>query len=829
MSRMAPALTHALRIDTLIGSVLALLGGLTTCGWLLQVRAMVELHHGLIPMVFNTGLCFLLSGIALALSSSRHAAAKSARSAIAVVLISLCGLTLAEIMLDTSLGIDLASLHEWFDYGNTKPGRMAPNTASGFILIGAAIFLSDRVRTTRSALAVVALTFSVLAVGLTGLVGYLLAPDLLFGWARSARMAVQTASGMILASMGLWLSWSRSAWYLSEEHLREDGKIRLLSAAILVIVTTTAGLTGFVLLQRSLETALEGRLEAIIQSRGPWFRAMTEQAGADARFSVDLSGLKAAARDLLTQSKGADLHKHAALAEPLLKRFRAIAIEDADQKRVAAFGSIDPQPAFTAALDPLGANQIVWSGQTILRTRVALEAEGKRVGSILIDQAMPDLDGPLFNMATLGRTAEVSACVLSESRLRCLPNSKNAAPFTVAVRGGASPLPMEIALQGKRGVVYTLDYKRNNVIAAYGELVPGLGFVAKQDTAEAYSPIRRALTIGFPMILMVTLIGAGLMVWHLNPLVARMRRSERAAADAAVKTHAIMEAAGEGIVTIDPRGVIQSANGAAHQIFGYENAKLLGRNVVDLVPEQARDAHLQGLTRLAEGAAPDLLDTPNIQVRGMKADGSQFPLEFTISAASVAGQPLFVGVMRDITARRETEEKMSRLAQYDSLTGLPNRALFMDRLGTALHRAKRSQRILALMFVDLDGFKEINDTFGHREGDGVLVEAATRLSSAVRKSDTVARLAGDEFTIILENLGNSEADAQAITAKVVEVMRAPFIVAGQAANITASIGLVVHAPHRDDADVAELLSRADDAMYEAKRSGKNAYRMFAAA
>ena len=111
----------------------------------------------------------------------------------------------------------------------------------------------------------------------------------------------------------------------------------------------------------------------------------------------------------------------------------------------------------------------------------------------------------------------------------------------------------------------------------------------------------------------------------------------------------------------------------------------------------------------------------------------------------------------------------------------------------------------------------------------MLVEAATRLSSAVRKSDTVARLAGDEFTIILENLGNSEADAEAITAQVVEVMRAPFMVAGQAAKITASIGLVVHAPHQNHADVAELLSRADDAMYEAKRSGKNAFRVFAPA
>ncbi len=227
-------------------------------------------------------------------------------------------------------------------------------------------------------------------------------------------------------------------------------------------------------------------------------------------------------------------------------------------------------------------------------------------------------------------------------------------------------------------------------------------------------------------------------------------------------------------------------------------------------------------------AAPGLLGDANMRINGLRADGSDFPLEATLSATSVAG--LTVVVMRDVALQRETEEKMSRLAQYDSLTGLPNRALFMDRLAMSLVRARRNGQTLALLFVDLDGFKGINDSHGHREGDAVLVETARRLSAAVRRSDTVARLAGDEFTIILENLISSEADAEAITAKIVGTMREPFMLAGSTqVRVSASIGLVVHAASDGDLDVSELLKRADDAMYDVKRDGKDGYRLFVAA
>ncbi|RZA17363.1 MAG: GGDEF domain-containing protein, partial [Lysobacteraceae bacterium] len=167
----------------------------------------------------------------------------------------------------------------------------------------------------------------------------------------------------------------------------------------------------------------------------------------------------------------------------------------------------------------------------------------------------------------------------------------------------------------------------------------------------------------------------------------------------------------------------------------------------------------------------------------------------------------------------------SRLAQYDTLTGLPNRSLFMDRLATAGLRAGRARRALAVLFLDLDGFKAINDDFGHKEGDAVLVETAYRLSQAVRKSDTVARLGGDEFTIVLEQLSEPLADVQSVAEKIIQAMRAPFMVQGQARHVTVSVGAAVRLDDQPTLTTTALLNRADAAMYEAKRAGKNAFRI----
>ncbi len=181
------------------------------------------------------------------------------------------------------------------------------------------------------------------------------------------------------------------------------------------------------------------------------------------------------------------------------------------------------------------------------------------------------------------------------------------------------------------------------------------------------------------------------------------------------------------------------------------------------------------------------------------------------------------GVMLDVSDRKKAEEQVRRLAFYDALTGLPNRALFIDRLDQSLAQSERDGRMLALMYLDLDRFKEINDTYGHAAGDMVLQASAQRLISCIRRNDTVARLGGDELVILLPGLEHRE-QASAVAKKILKVMAVPFQVEDQQVVVTPSIGIVFFPEH--GSQLGELLKRADIAMYAAKGMGRNRYAYF---
>lgn len=187
------------------------------------------------------------------------------------------------------------------------------------------------------------------------------------------------------------------------------------------------------------------------------------------------------------------------------------------------------------------------------------------------------------------------------------------------------------------------------------------------------------------------------------------------------------------------------------------------------------------------------------------------------------GQGLEVMVADRVADLRESEARMTHLARYDALTGLPNRHLFQDRLREAIDRADREGRHMALMFVDLDHFKQINDSLGHAVGDAVLRAVAVRLRDTMRDTDTVARLGGDEFTIVCEDLPDI-ASAVQVASKVREALSESLVVDGRAFGVSASVGVAIHAPGADDRD--HLLRSADIAMYRAKDSGRNAFAVF---
>jgi two-component system cell cycle response regulator len=287
---------------------------------------------------------------------------------------------------------------------------------------------------------------------------------------------------------------------------------------------------------------------------------------------------------------------------------------------------------------------------------------------------------------------------------------------------------------------------------------------------------------------------------------------------------AALNSAANGIVITDINATVEWANPAFARMTGMSLAEAVGRKPNELVNSGKQNE--QFYRRMWETILDGQVWSGEIVNR--RKDGSLYDEALTISPVTDSSGKIqhFVAIKQDISERKATEERVQHLAHHDQLTDLPNRVLLRDRLFQALAQARRDRSTLALMFLDLDQFKPVNDTLGHDIGDLLLKEVARRLKSCVpRDSDTVSRLGGDEFVILLAQIEKA-VDAVLVAGKLLAALQQPFSIGAHVIKISASIGIAVYPQHGED--VNALLKNADTAMYHAKKAGRNCYRFFRA-
>jgi diguanylate cyclase (GGDEF)-like protein/PAS domain S-box-containing protein len=298
---------------------------------------------------------------------------------------------------------------------------------------------------------------------------------------------------------------------------------------------------------------------------------------------------------------------------------------------------------------------------------------------------------------------------------------------------------------------------------------------------------------------------------------ARLRERE-------ARLQAILNKAADAILTIDGDGVLMSANAAAGRLFGYAPERMTALPLDKLIPVgvgEAAGLDAAGLLRMIACGV-----THEYELPGWRSDGSEFPLAMSVSEVELPDEHLFVAILHDLTEQHLAQERIHRLAHHDTLTGLANRLSLNLRLEQLLAQTRRSGGAAAVLFIDLDHFKKINDTYGHQTGDLLLVAVAQRLQELLREVDTIARLGGDEFIVVTSGTVTPD-EASNIAVRIVDALTAPYHLQGKTVHTGASVGVAMFPSDGDDGST--LMRHADTAMYAAKSQGRGNFQFFSAA
>ncbi len=308
---------------------------------------------------------------------------------------------------------------------------------------------------------------------------------------------------------------------------------------------------------------------------------------------------------------------------------------------------------------------------------------------------------------------------------------------------------------------------------------------------------------------------------HIAEIIKR-KQAEETVKEVEEKFETISLAAQHAIIIIDVEGDVTYWNRAAEKTFGYTSEEITGKELHRMItPDRYYDSYRKGFEKFKETGQGNAIGQ-TLEMEGVRKDGTNIPVELSLAAIKNKGSWNAIGIIRDITERKKTQDKLLYLASHDQLTGLPNRNLFNDRMSVAFSHAQRYGKELAVMVIDMDNFKAINDSMGHDIGDRLLKAVGERMTALLRKSDTVARIGGDEFCLVGQ-LNGDQTEAR-LAEKIVKAFAKPFRLNGYPVTETLSIGVSVFP--RDGEEIDTLMKKADIALYRAKDAGRNGYQIY---
>jgi diguanylate cyclase (GGDEF)-like protein/PAS domain S-box-containing protein len=675
-------------------------GLIVMLGWLSQMRALLLALPNSGFTTFNSAVLFVLCGTWVVLTVARPDRYRSIRRFIAGVVICLSGSVIVEHLGDVNFGIDLLSLHRWVQSDNPMLGRLAPNTAASFLIAGALLVLFDlRGGAYRESAFLTFLRITLALVAGTGLLGYILQLEWLYKWFVHNRMGLNTAIAMTVLATTLFLA--------TQPRLQLDDarRISVFASGLLTLVAAVAALTGFAVFKQGMQTSLASNIQSVADSRTEFLLANIKQGQRSSQAIANYSTLKElsaewAAGKSISNQLGYDL-RDAALALGLgfiqVRSNRGVPIA---QVGVASEEAELDLPIRTQE----GSTSLIWNGGAVLRVTLPLKSGSRVVGSIVTEQALPEVAQVFRYTDSMGETGEIKLCGRNDDELECFPSrlvpKVHRVPF---FKNGNPSFPVARAILGESGQLDIVDFRGVRVFASYRPVGDtGLGLVAKMDGDEIYRPVQTQglWLLSLPLLLLA--LTAYFVHRHVRPIAQRLQSSEAAARDyatdvtesmlkleaarsqlaqAEVRSRTIVESAFDAYIAMDINGMVVNWNEAATRILGYTRDEVMGTKLSSLViPERFREAHEQGMRHYRATGVGSVLGR-RVELPARHKDGHEIPVEMTITVVDVDEEQWFSCFLHDISERKKASAEIEiREHLLRSLTdALPVLVAHIDR------------------------------------------------------------------------------------------------------------------------------------------------------